>query len=92
MISQYDLEPVLIQRILIGFEARLEQIFSSSQEDVLSFPHMYYIITVILRDKTMDDKLMFFSNDDNQNYPFCSFKSLKTFQSIQLNEYENVVL
>ena len=56
------------------------------------FFHFRMYITVILRDKTMDDKLMFFSNDDNQNYPFCSFKSLKTFQSIQVNEYENVVL
>ena len=92
MIFQYDLEPVLIQRILTGLEDRLEKILSSSQEDVLSFPHMYYIITVILRNKTMMNKLMYISNDDNQNYPFCSLKYVKTFQSIQLNEYENVVL
>ena len=26
---------------------------------------------MILRDKTMDEKLMYILNDDNQNYPFC---------------------
>ena len=28
-------------------------------------------ISDIFRDKTMDDKLMFIPNEDNQNYPFC---------------------
>ena len=29
------------------------------------------IITGILRDKTMADKLLYIPNDDKQNYPFC---------------------
>ena len=30
----------------------------------------------ILKDKPMDDKLMYILNDDKQNYQFCTMKSL----------------
>ena len=30
----------------------------------------------ILRDETMNDKLICISNDDKQNYPFCTIKLL----------------
>ena len=39
----------------------------------------YYKINVkqknSIRDKTMDDKLLYIPNDDTQNYPFCRLKS-----------------
>ena len=34
-------------------------------------------ITVILRDKTMDDKFIYIPIDDKQNYPFCSTQNLR---------------
>ena len=35
----------------------------------LELSNLYYIR--ILRDKTMDDKLIYIPIDDKQNYPFC---------------------
>ena len=29
------------------------------------------VVTEILRDETMVDKLMYFAHDDSQNHPFC---------------------
>ena len=34
------------------------------------------MLTGILRDKTMDDKLMYIHNDDKQNQPFCILRLL----------------
>ena len=38
---------------------------------ILSKDKVMVIFAWILRDKTMDDKLMFIPIDDKQNYPFC---------------------
>ena len=41
----------------------------------------YQTFTGIVRDKTMDDKLMYIYNDDTQNYPFCRFQLVvETFE------------
>ena len=72
MIFQYGLEPVLIQRILIGFEAKLEINFS-----ILAFHQESK------RDKTMDDKLICIRNDNKHNQ--CRLKLNQSYSLKLLN-------
>ena len=41
-----------------------------------SIPHVLKVTHNCNRYKTMNDKLMYISNDDKQNYPFCNLKLL----------------
>ena len=41
-------------------------------------------ISGILRDKTMDDKLIFIPNDDKQNYPYFRLKLLVENQNSEI--------
>ena len=36
------------------------------------YTYLYILLSGILRDKTMEDKLMYSPNDDSKNYPFYS--------------------
>ena len=46
----------------------------------------YAILSGILRDKTMEDKLIYIPNDDKHNYPFCWLKLL--VEKFDSNQYK----
>ena len=49
-------------------------------EDILNLREIcqHSILVGILRDRTLDDKLIYIPNDDKQNYSFCRLKLLGT--------------
>ena len=50
----------------------------------------FAVLSGILRDKTMEDKLMYIPNNDIQNYPFVIERGLKNFR-YQCNLQSNVL-